>query len=234
MSAEIVVTNDPAELARKAALRVAAVLSQAIRERDWGFVALPGGPLVRAVYDELVLLQLPWDKVEFYFTDERCVPPRHPASNYGEAQDILLKNQRIGLHQIHRIEAESADRELAAARYAEEIPEVFDVMLFELGQDGHIGSLFAGSPALDETERRAVHVVSPLKPKDRITLTPPVIAAALATIVIASGREKAQAVARAVEGAYDPRALPAQLVRDGLWVLDRGAAMGLTIARPAG
>jgi 6-phosphogluconolactonase len=234
MSAEIVISNDPASLWRAVALRIAKSLARAIEERDWAFVALPGGAMTRRVYDELVELQLQWDRVEFYFTDERCVPIEHPASNFGEAQDSLLQNQRIGAHQLHRIETESNDLELAAARYEEELPEEgFDVMLFELGLDGHIGSLFPGSKAIDERARLAVPVEASQKPKRRIALTPAAIARAGQTIVFASGRERAGVVERALQGPFDPRALPAQLVRDGVWMLDRAAAASLKLDSPS-
>ncbi|HVS19329.1 MAG TPA: 6-phosphogluconolactonase, partial [Planctomycetota bacterium] len=169
MQPEIVVVDGPAALARTVALRIARVIEAAVGERDWCWLALPGGSFVGPIYDELKMLALPWSEVEFYFTDERCVPPHHPASCYGEAADRLFSNPRIGAHQVHRIEAELPDHEAAAERYAEELPDAFDLVLLEMGFDGHVAGLFPGSPALDETERAAVPVEAPQKPRRRIT-----------------------------------------------------------------
>jgi 6-phosphogluconolactonase len=227
MGPEIVVAPDLGALARAAALRLAEGLERAIAAREWGFVALGGGSLVKSVYEELILLQVHWERVEFYFTDERCVPVRHPASNFGIAQDILLKNQRIGGHQIHRIEADLPATADVAERYAEELPEEFDALLVELGLDGHLAGLYPDSPAFDETERRVVALETPHKPKRRITLVPREIERAHNKVVIAAGRERAEAVERALCAPANARAIPGQLARDGLWVLDRAAAAGL-------
>ncbi len=228
MGAEIVIERDPAGLARAVSLRIAARLGEAIAARDWGFVALPGGSFARSVFEELVELQLLWDRVEFFFTDERAVPVGHPACNYSEALAILLKNQRIGEHQVHRIEADLSDLDHAAMRYEEELPdEGFDAMLFEIGHDGHIASLFPESIAFDESERLVLPVDSPQKPKRRITFAPRMLGRSRETIVTAAGRDKAEIVERALRGAFDPRKLPAQLALDCVWMLDRASAANL-------
>lgn len=222
---EIVVVADPAELARQVALHTAHELELGLRARGWGFVALPGGSFARSIFEELIQLSLQWDRVEFFFTDECGVPPEHPASRFATANLILLENQRIGPHQIHRIEADHHDLERAAERYAEELPEEgFDVMLFELGSDGHVASLYPNSPAFDETERLVVPLEVEQKPRRRVTLTPAGIATARTTILYAQGRERAAAVERALLGTLDPRACPAQLLRDGIWLVERTAA----------
>jgi 6-phosphogluconolactonase len=222
---EIVVVADPAELARTVAMRTARELEHAIQARGWGFVALPGGSFARSIFEELILLSVQWDKVEFFFTDECGVPPEHPASRFAAANLILSKNQRIGPHQLHRIEAEDHDQERAAERYAEELPdEGFDVLLCELGIDGHVASLFPNSPAFDETERLVVPLEVEQKPKRRITLTPAAISTARTTILYAQGRDKREAVERALLGPLEPRSCPAQLLRDGIWLIERGAA----------
>jgi 6-phosphogluconolactonase len=230
MTQEIVILPNAPAVAAAVAARMARSIQAAVAERDWCFLALPGGPFVRPIYKELAHLQLPWSEVEFYFTDERCVPPAHPASNYGEAIDQFLKNPRIGLHQFHRIEAERPDRELVAERYAEEVPEELDVVLVELGQDGHIGGLYPNSPALEERERIAVPIEAPTKPHWRIALTPIAIRAAREHFVVATGREKAPIVERVLRGPPDEKRWPAQLARDGTWFLDAAAASMLGAA----
>jgi 6-phosphogluconolactonase len=101
-------------------------------------------------------------------------------------------------------------------------------LVLGIGEDGHTASLFPDSPALSETERRVLPVIGPKPPPERLTLTPPVLAAARTVIVLAAGAGKAGAVARALEGQLDIKACPAQLVRDALWLTDHAAAAELS------
>ena len=227
MPREVVVLEDLPALWRAAALRIAHALHRGIAARDWAFLALPAGPFVRPIYVELREASLDWSKVEFYFSEERGVPPGHPASAFAEADLRLFDNPRIGAHQVHRIEGEASDLDVAAARYAEELPELFDAMLFEPGDDGRCGALYAGSPAFDEDERLAIALRAATKPVRRIALTPRVIGTALDLVVVAHGPEKAEVVARALEGGEEPRAFPAALLAEGTWFLDRAAAARL-------
>jgi 6-phosphogluconolactonase len=224
MAAEIVVVPDLDALAREAALRVAGVLRRAIAERGWGFLALPAGPFARPVYDELVLCSLDWSRVEFYFWEERGVPPGHPASAFAEADLRLFDNPRIGAHQVHRVEGESSDLDEVATRYAEECPEELDVLLAEPGDDGHLGALLPGSPAFDEDQRLVIPLRVPTKPVRRVTFTPRKIASVREAVVVAHGAQKAAVVARVLEGDEPPEELPAALLRGRTWVLDPPAA----------
>jgi len=224
---EIAVVEDLPALWREAALRIVRALHRGIAERDWAFLALPAGPFARPIYDELRHASLDWSKVEFYFSEERGVPPGHPASAYAEADLRLFDNPRIGAHQVHRIEGEASDLDEAAARYAEELPDAFDAMLFEPGDDGRCGALYPGSPAFDERERLAVALRVATKPVRRVALTPIVLEAALELVVVAHGHEKAEVVARALEGDEEPRSFPAALLAQGSWFLDRAAASRL-------
>lgn len=167
-------------------------------------IALAGGTTPRAVYARLAL---PWAEINFYFSDERAVPPDHPESNFRMARELLPAAR------LHRMES--------AEEYARILPEPLDLLYLGMGEDGHTASLFPGSPALEET-RRVVAVRGP----DRITITPPVIASARALLVVATGAAKAAMVRRAREGPWDPRAVPAQLARHGTWIVDRAAASG--------
>ena len=153
--------------------------------------------------------------------------PSHPASSYGEAVDRLFTNPRIGEHQVHRIEAERSDREAVLDEYERELPDDFDIVLLELGLDGHVAALFPDSTAFDEGERRVALVECEQKPHWRMTLAPRVLAGAERSYVVACGRERAKVVRRALREELDPRELPARLVAGGVWILDRAAAAGL-------
>jgi 6-phosphogluconolactonase len=190
-------------------------------------LALAGGTTPKEVHEALARESVPWEKVHIFFGDERCVPSDHPDSNYRMAKASLLDRVPIPPENVHRPFAEASDREAAARAYEEELPDSLDVIVLGIGEDGHTASLFPGSPALAEESRRFVPVVGPKPPPDRLTITPVVLAAANALIVLAKGDGKAAAVARALEGDWDPMGTPAQLARKGYWVLDTGAASEL-------
>ena len=216
-----------------AARRIAQVIEQAVAQRGRAGVALAGGTTPRAVYRRLAeMSDLPWENIEIYFGDERAVPPADPQSNYRMARESLLDAVPIPPAQIHRMPAERTDRETAAAEYAALLPPRLDLIVLGIGEDGHTASLFPGSAALHERTRKVLAVAGAKPPPGRLTVTPPVIAAAVDKIVLASGPGKTVAVAQALEGRLEPDQCPAQLARDGIWILDRAAAAALR-RRPA-
>jgi 6-phosphogluconolactonase len=218
----------PEALPEIAARHIATVIEQAIADRGRASVMLAGGSTPRAVHRQLALSpRIAWDKVEIFFGDERAVPPGNPQSNYHMARESLLDAVSIPSSRVHRMEAERPDREAAAEEYARQLPERLDLIILGLGEDGHTASLFPGSSALRETARKVVAVMGPKPPPQRLTVTPPVIAAAREKIILVSGTGKAGAVARALEGPDQPIQCPAQLARDGIWIMDRDAASGL-------
>ncbi len=223
MARRIEVFDSIPKLAHAAAAHLAACVERATLERGWCNVALPGGPFVRPIYTELAQFQLRWSDVTFYFTDERCIPISHPASNYGEAIDKFLKNPRIDLFQFRRIEAELPDRDLTAEEYARMLPDEFDVLLAELGPDGHIAGLYPNSPAVRERERLAMPVQAPTRPVQRITLTPPALASAREVLIVATGRDRAESVQRALAPEGNEHASPARIFGDATWFVDREA-----------
>lgn len=191
-------------------------------------VALAGRSTPRDVYRRLAgLPDLPWTRIEVYFGDERRVPPDHPESNYRMAREALLHRLPTAPAAVHRMEGEAEDPEAAARSYAERLPEALDLLILGIGEDGHTASLFPGGPAAREEVRRVVPAATPAEPRERLTITPPVIRAARRVVVLAAGGGKAEAVARALERGWDPASCPAQLARDGLWVLDEAAAAGI-------
>jgi 6-phosphogluconolactonase len=220
------------QFARVAAERIAHVIEATVGRADRARVALAGGNTPRAVYRELSQIPLPWDRVEIYFGDERAVPPSDAQSNYRMAREALLDAVAIPAAQIHRIPAERADVEAAALDYAAALPPRLDLIVLGIGADGHTASLFPGSAALTERGRKVVAVEGPKPPARRLTVTPPVITAARAQIVLAAGAEKAAAVAQALEGSENVHACPAQLARTGTWIMDRAAAARLRGVAP--
>ena len=193
-------------------------------------LTLSGGETPRGGYQRLARNpNLPWDRVDIFFGDERAVPPSHPESNFRMAMESLLSRIPIPPEQVHRMVAEDPDLDAAARRYETLLPDTLDVLVLGIGDDGHTASLFPGGSPVRELSRRVVQAQRPKPPRDRLTITPPVIQGARQVFVLARGTGKASAVARALQGPYDPTQCPAQLARHGTWILDEAAAHGLAL-----
>jgi 6-phosphogluconolactonase len=191
-----------------------------------GHVCITGGSTPRKAYERAARARRDWSGVDFWFTDERCVPPDHEHSNFGMASAALL--DRAPGASVHRMKGELGPAE-GAADHAREYEEAgrpeFDLLLLGMGPDAHICSLFPGDDALGERERAVVGVETPgMAPLvARITFTLPVVNAAKAIVFLVTGEDKADAVARAFGGRRDPMA-PASLVDGEVTVLlDEGA-----------
>ncbi len=229
---ELVVTPALVQLARQAADWLERELASAIAERGKCAVGLTGGRTPEPLYQELAARAgIDWRRVEVFFSDERAVPPDHPDSNFGMVYSALLSRVPIPAGQVHRMEAERPDRDTAAREYERALPQRLDVLLLGMGTDGHTASLFPGSAALDERDRLVVPVTGPTPPAERLTITPPVIEAALRIAVMAVGENKAAKVALALQAPVEPKAVPARLARRGRWFLDRAAASQLADQR---
>jgi len=226
---------EPAEaLPRRAAAWLAETMADVLLARGQCAIALSGGATPRPVYAALagpdLAGRVDWNRVDVYFGDERAVPPDHADSNFRMAMEALLGRVAIPDARLHRMEGERRDLNAAAADYDRQLPAALDVLVLGIGADGHTASLFPGSPALTERHRRVVVVDCPNPPRRRMTITPPVIAAARHVAVLVTGEEKAASVARALESDAPASEIPAVLARHGVWFLDRAAAARL--ARP--
>jgi len=228
-------------LNRMVAEQFVRVTTDALRERGRCAVALSGGTTPKGVYQFLAspsfCSRVPWSEIDFFWGDERHVPPDHPDSNYRMALEAMLSKVPVNSGQIHRIRSEMADAQRAAQDYEDEIRAFFgsetprfDLIHLGLGDDGHTASLFPGTAALEERQRLSVANWVPKLGAHRITLTLPLINAARVLAFIVAGVAKAPIVAQVLRGArsIEASALPAHLVRpvDGelFWMLDRAAA----------
>ena len=251
-SASIRAYVDAEELALKAAQYFARLADQYVLGNGYFSVALAGGATPRMMFRLLALepfySTVPWSMIHFFWGDERCVPPDHPESNYGQANELLLSQVPVPTENIHRFKAELSDPELAAQDYEKRLRNFFiagpganltgtaplmqfprfDLVLLGMGTDGHTASLFPGSPALENNFRIAVaNPVSSLN-ATRLTLTVPTINNARNVTFLVSGAEKAETLRQVLEGAPRPDVLPSQLIKPGngtlLWLVDEAAA----------
>lgn len=186
-------------------LDVAEAAATIISQRRPRTLVLTGGSTPLPLYRRLAMLPLPWQEIELFFGDERCVPPDHPDSNYGRAAEALLTS--IEARAVYRMRGEDCDAEgyerALHARFGPAVP-AFDLTLLGLGEDGHVASLFPGAPALDERERLVVRVEH--TDHARLTLTLPVLSASRLVVFLVSGERKRVALARLMAGAPIPAA----------------------------
>lgn len=243
------VAPGPGDVAAGAAGMFASAVAAAVGVRGTARVAISGGSTPKAMFALLAdrgapyFAQVPWDKLQLFWVDERCVPPTDSDSNYRMTNEAMLAHVPLPAAQIHRMEGE-LDPATAAVRYESvigaafklhegEMP-VFDLVLLGMGDDGHTASLFPHTAALYEMERLVVANHVPQKGTWRITLTSPVINHGREVTFLIEGIGKAQVVHDVFLGAYDPESKPSQLVRPEngrlTVMLDAPAASHLPIA----
>jgi 6-phosphogluconolactonase len=181
--------------------------------RSGGSIVLTGGSTPGDAYEHAARIERDWSRVTLWWGDERCVPPDDDRSNYGLAKRTLLDRIDAQPTEIHRIRGELAPAEAAAELDAELDVPPFDFMLLGLGPDGHMASLFPGSPQLAVEDRRATSGPPGLEPwVERVTMTVPRILASRRIVFLVAGEAKADAVARAFGGEITPE-VPSSLSR---------------------
>jgi len=191
---------DLQSLSAAAAAELAATITNVVRERGQFSIALAGGNTPKALYECLgsrFATSVPWNAVHFYWGDERYVPYDDPRSNYKLAKDSLLDRINIPPGNIHGIPTHYPDPSDAAWEYESILPARFDLVLLGMGADGHTASLFPGSPALQENNRRVINVRATAEPPIRITLSMPVLLEATSVHFLISGKDKATALKKA-------------------------------------
>lgn len=218
MTRPVEIFPGPEPLAERAAALIGETVEGAVRERGRALVALSGGSTPKRTYELLGERgTLATSEIEIFFADERCVPPGDHASNF------RLVAETIGDHgNLRRIRGESPPDE-AAAEYEAVLrerfgdgPPAFDLVLLGIGGDGHTASLFPDSDELAERRRWVVATRREHAWVRRVTLTLPVLNAARRTFMLATGRDKAKAVADVTSGGTSPaaRVLGAYLLID--------------------
>ncbi len=232
------VADTPAALARMAADQI---LTWAMETTKPVRVALAGGSTPRLTYQELASRRLidrfPWQRVHWFWGDERFVPPDHPDSNFRMAREAMLDAAPVPPENIHPVPTVGFGLEEAVSRYENGLRKaygkaqiacgcpLFDITLLGLGDDGHTASLLPGEPVLDE-RRSWVAAVSHGRPQSRITLTYPAINASRHIAFLVSGAGK-RAILREVLGGHST-APAARLdpYGDIVFLADRAAAKG--------
>jgi len=245
MPSTIRILADKEAIFRAAANEFTCLAEDAIEARGKFSVALSGGSTPRGLFELLTTdaykKQVDWTRVEFFWGDERSVPPDDKDSNYGMARETLLAPLAIPDTQIHRIQAERADREQAAKDYEAEIGKLFgvkqdgsapafDLILLGMGPCGHTASLFPHTTALKESRRWVVVNHVPKFDTDRFTFTPRLLNGAVNVLFLVSGADKADALAAVLQGKPNPEEYPSQLIKPAgnlVWLIDKAAGAQL-------
>ena len=226
------VFDTPEAAAAAAAERVVEVAAAAIARSSRFNLCLAGGrtpeELYRTLAREPIRGRVDWSNVHIYFGDERAVPPNEAESNFRMAGEVLVEVVEIPPSAVHRMHGEMPDLAAAVAEYESHLISPMDLVVLGMGEDGHTASIFPGSPLVGERDRRVAYVEdAPKPPPRRLTVTPRVFDEARDLFMLVTGGAKADVVARVLEEDGSASELPARLVREHDWYLDRDAASRL-------
>jgi 6-phosphogluconolactonase len=242
MNPDVRVFQDLEFLSRAAARVFLDQARRSIEDRGRFLVALNGGSTPEHLFQLLAAGkpgEIEWERTHVFWGDERCVPPAESGSNYGQAQELLLRHVNIPDGNIHRVQGELGPVEAAEdyvrvlgqfASPAFEWPR-FDLVLLGMGEDGHTASLFPGSPLAASGPVIPVTAHYQDRPAKRVTLSPPVFNSARLIVFMAVGADKAPTLGRVLTGPRRPELYPAQRIepKDGnlIWLVDKAAASQL-------
>jgi 6-phosphogluconolactonase len=242
MQKTILVARDEEAFFNKAAQLALETIALAVHREGRCALALSGGSTPKKLYqllaEDYFRSRIPWTKVFFFWSDERCVPPNRDDSNYKMAYDALLSKVPVPAKNILRMPGEMEPAAEAAKAYEqtlrlffkthEPFPR-FDLIFLGVGEDGHTASLFPGTTALlEKLKWVTANYVEKLK-ENRLTLTLPVINRAHRVMFLCVGSNKTSIV-KEIFNENAPMRFPAQLVNpDGelVWLLDNAASAKL-------
>ncbi len=202
-------------------------------------IALSGGNSPKGLFKKMSKKyrnSIPWDRIHFWWGDERCVSPHDAESNYKMTVDYLLSKINIPKENIHRIKGErNPDEE--AQRYSEEITlnlnsrndiPVFDLIILGMGSDGHTASIFPNQMELLNTEKICEVAQHPNSGQKRITLSGRVINNANRIFFLVTGENKAMRISEIMNDTDAAKQLPAYHISANsgrlIWFLDDAAA----------
>ncbi|MFO1082760.1 MAG: 6-phosphogluconolactonase [Reyranellaceae bacterium] len=205
---EAEVLGDAEQLAERAAMWFAE-LARAAPDRF--AVALSGGSTPRRLYQRLAEMDLPWQRIHWFWGDERFVPPDDPLSNYRMTREALFDRAPVPEANIHRVPTVGLEPATAAERYEGVLQDyyggaalrparpLFDVVLLGLGTDGHTASLFPGTAVLEERQVWVAPVLG-AKEEPRITLTYPALESSRHVAFLVAGADKRRMLGRLLSG----------------------------------
>lgn len=237
VSTEVKIYADSKDVVKALAKEIYKLTISSVQERF--NILLSGGNTPTALFKKITKKYaetIDWERVHFWWGDERCVTPDNENSNFKQAHDFLLSQINIPAENIHRIKGENNPEE-EAVRYAGEIKEninfrgenpVFDLVLLGLGEDGHTASIFPDELELFEDERICAVANHPLTGQKRITITGKVLNNANRVFFMVTGANKAQRISEIMNDDEAAKLLPAYYISPAngelIWYIDEAAA----------
>jgi len=207
--------------------------------RDSFHLAISGGNtpnLLFSVLAEKYANSPFWQKIHFWWVDERMVPPNHPESNFGLAQKLLFSLIPVSEENVHRIKGEN-NPEAETLSYSTQILEkvsaqngwpLFDLILLGMGEDGHTASIFPNQMELLKSERICEVATHPDTGQKRVTLTGRAINNAEKICFLVTGSGKANLFSEISKRTEKSNLLPATFIipenGDLFWYVDESAA----------
>jgi 6-phosphogluconolactonase len=242
MGMKMTISKDIDELSSRFAQWFVLYMKETLSKQDRFTIALSGGSTPKKLYQLLASdeykNQVDWNKIHFFWGDERYVPFDDERSNARMAFESLLDHVPVVPQQLHVIKTDINPQDSAAAyekllhSYFDGMPHTFDLVLLGLGDNAHTLSLFPGYDIIIREQQKWV-VAFYLKQQEmyRITLTPPVVNQAARVVYLVSGGDKAAAVYHILTGEHDPDLYPAQIIQpfnsELYWFCDNAAAADL-------
>lgn len=237
MTTEVKIFKSPEKVAKAFAKELLAMVNESAQKRF--DIALSGGQTPKILFEILQTKyaeKFPWQRVHFWWGDERCVPASHADSNYGVALEILFSKVEIPQENIHPVIGENDPQEEAIS-YSHQLHEhlndrhgwpVFDLIILGMGSDGHTASIFPDQMQLLDSNQICATATHPDSGQIRITLTGKVLNNANRVYFLVTGENKAKRVAQIMNKRKKAPRFPAYHVAPEhgqlLWYLDEDAA----------
>lgn len=212
--------DDSEHLADAAVHFIAQKIEECLRHQSHCRIALPGGNTPALCLQKLSRLALPWEKIEWYMGDERCLPIGHAERNDTMVSKTLFNGQGPSKKQFFPIKAELGAKK-AAEEYQAQIEafDALDIVILGMGEDGHTASLFPNNKALTNQDSVVAVFNAPKPPQERVSLGLNTLIKAKYRIVLASGEGKKEALKKLTMG----EKLPIGLIGPKHWFLDQTA-----------
>ncbi|HEY9261316.1 6-phosphogluconolactonase [Chitinophaga sp.] len=240
---ELHIAKDPAQLSENVAAWISNYILEVLQTQERFTFVLSGGNTPKQLYSLLAKapynMVIPWERIHFFWGDERDVPFDDERNNARMAYLELLNKVGVNPENIHVMrtdigpEASAAEYEKTLKSYFGKEDTTFDLVLLGMGDDGHTLSLFPGTPVVQEQKAWVKAFFLEAQNMYRITLTAPVVNKAACVLFLTTGANKAITLKNVIEGTFDADKFPSQLIRpeegELHWFVDEAAAGAMEI-----
>lgn len=219
MAKETIFEKDTETLNKKTLEVFETEIKALLKEKGEINIGIPGGNSVKGLFTELKFAEnINWEDIKIFLADERLVDITHPESNYRNAHSTfisrLTEKEILPEENVHAFFVQDFKGQ-AKRNYEREIEDafgVYDLILLGVGEDGHIASLFPNHPALDSEEEYTILIDdAPKEPRERITISPKMIAKAKVVMLFFIGENKKEAYENFKNSKISEKECPAKL-----------------------